>query len=171
MKKWKIWVALTALLVSGCASEETPVFETMGGDVYQTPETPVAGIVQMMIPENAAAQTMADSAAGELYTWDGNTLQIQTLSGGDIQKTIQTVTGMPWSELTVMRYERDGLTCYRTVWSAAGEEGVLLGRALIADDGYYHYCISLLSPEEADVGDLYDQMCASFAVSSGDAGK
>ena len=171
MKKWKIWIALGALLLSGCRAEETPVFETVGGDACAPQEKPAAGTVEMLIPESAAAQTMAEGAQGELYTWDGNTLQIQTLDAGDIQKTIETVTGMDYEALTVMSYEKNGMTCYQTVWSAAGEEGTLLGRALIADDGNYHYCVSLLSPEEQDTRDVYDRLCASFNIRSGDAGK
>ena len=46
-----------------------------------------------------------------------------------------------------------------------GEEGITLGRCMVADDGSYHYCVSLTSPENADVGEDYAQICASLDLS------
>lgn len=172
MKNWlKIAVALLALVLSACGPEETPVFETVGEDAYQQEEKPVAGRIELMIPEEAVAQTMSDELGGELYTWDDHTLQLQTMEGGDIRRTVESVTGFDYDGLTVMTSKKGDLMYYRTVWSTAGEEGTLLGRTLIADDGYYHYCISLLSPEDSDSGEVYDRLCASFAVTSGGASK
>ena len=68
-------------------------------------------------------------------------------------------------KLTVMEYERDGVQIYQTVWSCTSEEGITLGRCMVADDGNYHYCVSLLSPEEADVEEDYAQICASLDLS------
>ena len=171
VKKWKIWIALAALLLSGCAGGEQPVLETMNPEACAPVEKPAAGVIQMDIPGEAAAQTMSDPEAGEVYTWEDNTLQVQTLSGGDIRKTLEPITGMDYDSLTVMRYEKQGMTCYQTVWSTTGENGVQLGRALVADDGVYHYCVSFLSPEEKNTQDIYDSLCASFSVRNGDAGK
>lgn len=167
MKNWlKIAVALLALVLSACGPEETPVFETVGEDVYQQQEKPVAGQMELMLPEEAVAQTMSDDLGGELYTWEGHTLQLQTVEGGDIRRTVESVTGFDYDGLTVMASKKGDLMYYQTVWSTAGEEGTLLGRALIADDGYYHYCVSLLSPEDSDSGEVYDRLCASFSVTS-----
>lgn len=172
MKMWlKIAVALLALTLSACGPEETPVFETVGEEAYQQQETPVAGQMELMIPEEAVAEAMADGSGGELYTWDSYTLQLQTLDGGDIRKTVEAVTGFDYDSLTVMASRKGDLTYYQTVWSTAGEEGTLLGRALIADDGYYHYCVSLLSPEDSDSGEVYDRLCATFSVTAEGASK
>lgn len=172
VKNWlKIAVALLALVLSACGPEETPVFETVGEDAYQQEEKPVAGQMELMLPEEAVAQTMSDDLGGELYTWEGHTLQLQTVAGGDIRRTVESVTGFDYDGLTVMASKKGDLMYYRTVWSTAGEEGTLVGRALIADDGYYHYCVSLLSPEESDSGDTYERLCASFTVSYGSASK
>ena len=62
-------------------------------------------------------------------------------------------------------YLRGGLQFYQTVWSMTGEEGITLGRCMVADDGSYHYCISLTSPEDAAVGEDYAQICASLDLS------
>ena len=119
--------------------------------------------VSVWVPENAAAQTMAGE--GECYTWGENELRVQTFEGGDIRTTLQAVTGMDPERLTVMEYERDGVQLYQTVWSSTSEEGITLGRCMVADDGNYHYCISLLSPETADVEEDYARICASLDLS------
>ena len=170
MKKW-IWILIISLVLCGCGSEELPVLETVGPDACEPASKPEPGQIGVTIPEQAVAQTMTDGGSGQLYTWDGNTLHLQTLDSGDIRNTLTELTGFSYEDLTVMQYEKNDMTYYQTVWSTAGEDGTFLGRALIADDGYYHYCISLLSPEEADVQNLYDQMCATFSVKSGDDGK
>ena len=38
----------------------------------------------------------------------------------------------------------DGAKRYDFVWASAGENGDQLGRAVILDDGNYHYCLSVL---------------------------
>lgn len=167
----KIGAAVMALLLSGCGETETPVFETVGPEAYEQEAKPAAGQISVMIPEKAVSEAMADDSGGSLYTWDDHTLQLQTLDGGDIRSTVESITGFDYDSLTVMAYTKGELTYYQTVWSAAGEEGTLLGRALIADDGYYHYCVSLLSPEDSDAQEVYDSLCATFAVTNGDAGK
>ena len=40
-----------------------------------------------------------------------------------------------------------------------------LGRCMVADDGNYHYCISMVSPETADVGEEFARICASLDLS------
>ena len=42
MKKWKIWIALAALLLSGCAGGEQPVLETMNPEACAQVEKPAA---------------------------------------------------------------------------------------------------------------------------------
>ena len=172
MKTWlKITVAVLALVLSACGPEETPVFESVGEQAYEQESRPVAGRIALMIPEEAVSEAMADGLGGALYTWEDHTLQLQTLDGGDIRRTVESLTGFDYDDLTVMASKKGDLMYYRTVWSTAGEEGTMLGRALIADDGYYHYCVSLLSPEDSDSGEVYDRLCASFSVTNGNASK
>lgn len=172
MKVWlKIGVALLALALSACAPEETPVFETVGQDAYEQQTKPMAGNMELMIPEEAVKEAMSNGMGGELYTWDDYTLQLQTVEGGDIRRTVESVTGFDYDTLTVMASKKGDLMYYQTVWSAIGEEGTVLGRALIADDGNYHYCVSLLSPEDTDSGEVYDRLCATFSVTREGASK
>lgn len=170
MKKWLLLMGLAAAL-AGCARVEQPVMETIGpGSCAQESKT-TAGEISVMIPEEAVCEAMAPDEAGKLYTWDNHTLQLQTMDGGDIRKTVRKLTGLDYDDLTVMSYQKGDLTYHKTVWCAAGEDGTLMGRALVADDGAYHYCVSLLSPEDSDSAEVYDRLCASFAVTNGDEGK
>lgn len=161
MKKL-LWVIVLSICLVGCGADTEPVFETVADEIIE----PVAAEpkpISVWLPDGAAAQTMAE--AGECYTWNGCELRVQTLDGGDIRATLEQLTGLSADKLTVMEYERDGLQLYQSVWSMTGEEGITLGRCMVADDGNYHYCVSLLSPEEADVAEDYAQICASLDLS------
>lgn len=163
-----VWMMVLALALAGCGEAEAPVMETVG-DVYEVVRVEPENI-SVWVPDGAAAETMAEDGT-RCYTWDGCELRIQTLDGGDIRSTLQTLTGRSAESLTVMEYERQGLQLYQSVWSMTGEEGVTLGRCLVADDGNYHYCVSLLSPETLDVSDTYAEICASFTLHAEDAVK
>lgn len=157
-----VLVLSVMMLLSGCVNPAEPVFETVADPAVQSVAAEPAP-VSVWLPDTAAAQTAAEG--GSSYTWDECELRVQTLSGGDIRKTLEVLTGMAAERLTVMEYKRGELQMYQTVWSMTGEEGVTLGRCLVADDGNYHYCISLLSPETADVEDDYARICASLDLS------
>ena len=158
-----IWVLMVMVLLSGCVNMTEPVFETVN-DPAAEPVAAEPAPVWVWMPETAAAQTAAEEGSS-CYTWDDCELRVQTMKGGDIQGTLETLTGMSAQRLTVMEYKRGELQMYQTVWSMTGEEGITLGRCLVADDGAYHYCISLLSPENADVEDTYARICASLDLS------
>lgn len=163
MKKF-VCLLLLMTTLCGCGNMTEPVFETIADEI----EEPVSADPKPMavwLPDDAAAQTMADGETGECYTWGECELRVQTQTGGDIRSTLQKLTGLSPDRLTVMEYRRDGLQIYQTVWSATGEEGITLGRCMVADDGNYHYCISLLSPEDADVAEDFAQICASLDLS------
>lgn len=159
-----LWILAVMLLLTGCVNITEPVMETVADEIVE----PVAAEQKPMavwLPDDAAAQTMAEEEAGKCYTWGECELRLQTLDGGDIQATLRKLTGQDPEKLTVMEYQRDGLQMYQTVWSMTGEEGITLGRCMVADDGSYHYCISLTSPEDADVGEDYALICASLDLS------
>ena len=158
-----VWLLVLMMCMSGCVrSTDRAVMETVADGIIE----PVAADPKPMavwLPQEAAAQTMADGA--KCYTWAETELRLQTLRGGDIRGTLQALTGLDPQRLTVMEYERDGLQLYQTVWSMTGEEGVSLGRCMVADDGNYHYCISMISPENEDVAQTYARICASLDLS------
>ena len=69
---------------------------------------------------------------------------LETVGGGDLSATIQRISGYTPDNLTVMETAQNGAKRYDFVWASAGENGDQLGRAVILDDGNYHYCLSVL---------------------------
>lgn len=163
--KQVLLVLVMTLLFAGCTGETEPVFETVGNVSYEQGTPPAAQTIYIDVPDEATAQTMAGEDSPQIYTWEGYELRVETMEAGNVDATIQTITGLPAEKLTVMEQKIQDLNLYQTVWSTAGEEGVLLGRAMIADDGNYHYCVSLVSPEEVDSSQLYAQIVGSFSLS------
>ena len=144
MKKC-ILILMLLCMLSGCAAPE--VYETVS-DTLET--TPAAKPMQMILdmPQEAAQPTLQKETTEKLYHCDGYTLSLQTLAGGDLEKTLKTVTGRSREELTVMETLADHGSRYDCVWTAAGETGLQLGRACVLEDGNYHYVLSVMAPEE-----------------------
>lgn len=162
----KIWLILIlAIALAGCGQEEeTPVFETIGQIDYEQDPLPAAGEIKLLLPEGASSEAMAGEDGAQVYNWDGCELRLETMEAGDIRKTLESVTGVEYEQLTVMARDRDGMDFYETVFTSAGEDGLYIGRVMVADDGNYHYCVSLLTPEEVDSDEIYDQIYSTFAV-------
>ena len=166
-----VWILAVLLCFSGCGGTDKPMMETVA-DVILEPVAAEPKPMAVWLPDDAAAQTMAEGEGEQCYTWGECELRLQTMSCGDILATLSKLTGQDPQKLTVMEYERDGLRLYQTVWSMTGEEGITMGRCMVADDGSHHYCISLTSPENADVGEEYARICASLDLSGeADIGK
>lgn len=152
MKKMMTVLLLSALLMTGCGAQE--VFETLG-NVLQEPGITVAREISMMLPDEAAVCTMTGQS-GKLFLCDGYEITVETLSAGDLNSTVRSLTGFDRENLTVMQTQRGDLICYECVWSSAGEGGDQVSRAVILDDGYYHYCVTFSAGEE-DSGSLQQQ--------------
>lgn len=145
MKKILAFLLLTALL-SGCGAKET--FETVDDII---PAEPVVSPQQfsVQLPESAAAPTFQDENSGELYVCQGYTISKQIMESGDLEKTVKTLTGNNCDELELIKTLHDNCDRYDFVWTAAGEDGLQLGRACILDDGNYHYTVTAMAQEES----------------------
>lgn len=149
MKKCWIMLAL-ALLLPGCGTQET--METVS-DVYDAPVMAQVQQVELTLPEGAAVPSMENPEAGRIYLCDGYTLTVQTGEAGDLDKTLRQVTGYKKEQLTLMETQRGGVTRYECAWSAAGEGGDQVCRAVILDDGSYHYAVTAMT-DSAKAGEL-----------------
>lgn len=143
MKKCWIFVLL-ALLLSGCASEET--FETVA-DEWAAPVMAQPREISVNLPDNAVAPVL-ESDSEQVYLCEDYEIVIEKLSAGDLNATIQSICGYNKDQLTIMETQVQDVTRYDFVWASAGEKGDRLGRAVILDDGDYHYCMSLLRDAE-----------------------
>lgn len=141
MKKCWILLALT-LFLTGCGAQQT--FETVS-DVYDVHAMAQMQQVELSLPKDAAAASMENPDAGKIYLCDGYTLTVQTMEAGDLSRTLRQLTGYAKDQLTVMETQRGGVTRYESVWTAAGEGGDQVGRAVILDDGSYHYAVTVMA--------------------------
>lgn len=139
----KCWIAAAlALLLAGCGAQET--FETVS-DVYEVKDLPPAMQVQVMLPDDAAVPAMEDSRTGQIYLCDGYFVTVQILEAGDLNRTLQESTGFSKENLPIIETARDGLKRYECVWTSAGEAGDQVGRAVVLDDGSYHYVVTVMA--------------------------
>ncbi|MGN0998006.1 MAG: hypothetical protein ACI4PO_00465 [Faecousia sp.] len=152
MKKTRITILLTALMLTGCGSQ--PVFETLG-NILLEPGITAAREIHMILPDDAAVSSM-EGQTGAIYLCDGYEIMVETLSAGDLNETIQALTGFCREDLTVIQTQRDDLVCYECVWSSTGEGGDQVSRTMILDDGYYHYCVTFCAGAQ-DSGSLQRQ--------------
>lgn len=154
-------VVLLLLLLSGCGVQET--FETVS-DVYVQSAAAVQMEILLNIPREAVIQSLQNETGEKIYLCDGYTLTVQTLDAGDLNATIQTVSGYSRDSLTVLETAPGDYKRYDFVWSSAGEGGDQVGRAAILDDGSHHYVVACMAPAETsgDLRDVWDAIFDSF---------
>jgi len=148
MKKWIGMVLLLTVFLTGCAREE--VMETIA-DVYAVPAAAEPKRISVELPEDVVAPVM-ESTSEQVYLCNGYEIVIETREGGDLNDTMQAISGYEKNDLTVMT-TRDGENQrHEFVWAAAGEEGERIGRAVILDDGAHHYCMTILRDADTTEG-------------------
>ena len=160
LKKLCVMTALLCVL-SGCAGEST--METVADEVVLT-QAP-ARAIRVELPEETVLPVM-QTDTGTLYICRDFEVSVQTLPGGDVERTITSLTGFDRSGVTVMETEAGELHRFDLVWSCAGELGPEVGRASILSDGSYHYCLTVMTPEEhaRDYQEIFNGMFESFTI-------
>ena len=136
-----ICVMLALLMLTGCGAES--VLETVG-DPWTMTEA-IQKELMIKLPADAAAPVLQNEDGGRLYLCDGYVLTVQTLSGGDLDATLRQLTGFSKEQVTCMQTREGKNLKYSCVWSSAGEGGDHVGRAVILDDGSYHYAVTVMA--------------------------
>ena len=162
MKKCAILILAVLLMLSGCAAEET--METVS-DVLDAPVMAQMREISLVLPEEAASPTV-ESDSERVYLCEDYEITVQILDGGNLDQTVKTLSGYERDVLTVVSTRKDNLDRHEFVWACAGEEGDLVGRAMILDDGCYHYCVCVLGEAEQAMENkvLWDDMFRSFTL-------
>lgn len=162
MKKYGWIILALMLLLTGC--QAVPTFETLG-NVYAHQEVPEQRTFSLELPAEAAAQTMTGET-GTIYFCDGYEIVLEILSAGDINGTVQTLSGFDADALTVMQTKSSDHNCYECAWTSAGEAGFQVARTKILDDGVWHYCLTVFAPAD-NAGELqktWQQLFDSFGL-------
>lgn len=133
-------IMLCTFLLCGCAAEET--FETVLDELV-LPVMAQPREIAVNLPDNALAPVLSGTGA-QLYFSEDYEIIIETMSAGDLSGTIQAISGYEKGKLTILETKQQDISRYEFVWVSAGEKGDRLGRAVILDDGTYHYCMSVL---------------------------
>lgn len=134
------WILLLAVLLTGCAAEET--LETVADELL-IPAMAQPREIQVTLPGEAALPAM-ETDTGRAYLCQDYEIYIQTLEAGDLENTVRTLSGYARDSLTVLETVQENLKRYDFVWSCAGETGDRIGRAAVLDDGSYHYTLTIL---------------------------
>lgn len=158
MKKIFAIVLLCAAL-TGCAATET--FETLGNVEHERSEQAAAGKLTLSLPSSASKEAFSNGG-DTMYDCDGYTLMLQTLSSGDLTRTVRAISGFSPDKLTLMESRADGYGRYEWVWTAAGEGTDVICRAAVLDDGNYHYCLYTIAAAQ-DAGTLTQEWNAVFS--------
>lgn len=137
----KIWVILPlVLLLQGCGAEDT--LETISDELVQSVMASPRQIT-VRLPDDTVAPVL-ESDQEQVYLCQDYEILVETMASGDLNETVRHLSGYEKEKLTLVQTEQEDVKRYEFVWVSAGEEGERLGRAVILDDGNYHYCLSVL---------------------------
>lgn len=128
------------LLLSGCGAQET--VETVSDELV-APVMAQPREISVRLPEGAIAPVLEGEGC-QIYMSEDYEIAIETLASGDLESTVEKLSGYNKDSLTVMETKQGETDRYDFVWVSTGERGDRLGRAVILDDGQYHYCMSVL---------------------------
>ena len=142
-----VWMVLLAVMLCGCSAEET--LETVN-DEWIVPAMAQPREISVRLPDNVVMPVLEQDGS-RIYMADGYEIMLETLASGDLNATIRDLSGYEKDQLTILETRQGDADRYEFVWTTAGERGDRLGRAVILDDGDYHYCMSVLR----DAGDTF----------------
>ena len=158
VKKWG-FVCLLVIFLTGCGAEET--LETVN-DEWVVPVMAQPRQISVRLPDNAVAPVL-EQEGRQLYMAEGYEIMVETLAAGDLDATIRSLSGYGKEQLTVLETRQENADRYEFVWTTAGEKGDRLGRAVILDDGDYHYCMSVLR-DTGDTQIVWRDVFSSFSL-------
>lgn len=162
MKRIIIAAALAVLLLTGCAAKEA--LETVT-DVYAPSGTAQLREIVLELPKGASVAALSAEETGSIYFCDGYTVTVQTLPGGDLDRTLRELTGYSEEKLKVMETAAGECTRYDFVWTCAGENGDQTCRGAVLSDGNYHYAVTTMT-EGSRAGAMNQTLQKLFATFS-----
>ena len=164
MKKWLCWILLPVIL---CGCSQQKVLETVS-DEYVPPTVIAMQQMAVDIPDGAVVSAMADDTSGSIYFCDGYTMTLQTMASGDLNETVNSVTGYDASQLELIETASGNANRYDWVWVSAGEGEEQVCRGAILDDGNYHYVLTCMTgaSNAQSVQECWQTLFRSFCLTT-----
>ena len=159
----KCWLTVfLCLLLAGCAQQ---AYETMS-DHYELPEDLAARQVSLLLPQEASLLSEKDSSTEQCYLCKDFMVSVQTFAGGDLSRTLRLVSGYERDQIAVLELREEDWKRYECVWASVGESGDQLCRAVILDDGDFHYVLTLetLAEHSAQLREAWQEIVRSFSL-------
>lgn len=162
MKKLLMILCCT-LILAGCGAVET--FETVGAVDHEQDAIAVMAQTSLSLPEDAAAEVF-ENGTDKLYLCEDYTIVTQILPAGDLDATVEALCGYERDALTIVESAADDTSRYDWVWTAASDDGDLICRAAVLDDGSYHYCLCAMAPANTvgQLTDVWNSLFSSFVL-------
>lgn len=163
MKKW-ICLLLLPVLLTGCGAVET--FETLGDVPHVSPGPGQLRQVVLQLPEDAALETANTEDGITVYSCDGYDIILQHFSSGNLTATVKTLSGFEPAQLTMVESACGDHDRYDWVWTAISEEGEMVCRGAVLDDGAHHYALCVIAPSQQarQVQSQWNALFASFCL-------
>ena len=156
-------ITIVVMLILGLSGCSAPVSFEAVTDVWEQGELPEPRDMAVLLPSDATVQTMSGEQ-GVLYFCDGYEVAEQVFRSGDLSATLEEVTGYPEARLSVVVTDGVEGKHYYCAWTSTGETGDLVCRAVIVDDGNYHYCLTVMAEAEKSAGmqEVWSQILSTY---------
>ena len=163
MKKVSL-ILLVVLLLTGCGSVET--WETLGDVPHDVPVGVQLRQVMLTLPSDAALEASVAENGMNVYICEDYWMVLQNFEAGDLNGTVKQLSGFVPAQLTMMESNCQDHARYDWVWTAASEEGEVVCRGALLDDGRNHYtlCVFALSEQAKQVQGQWNDLFASFCL-------
>lgn len=151
------------LLLTGCTAVET--FETLGLVDHEQDVVAVMAKTSLSLPDDAALSVF-ENGSDKLYLCDEYTIVTQVLPAGDLNSTVTTICGYAPESLTIMESVAGEAERYDWVWTSASDDGDLVCRAAVLNDGSYHYCLYAMATAASagELAETWNSLFASFSI-------
>ena len=160
-----LMVLLLSVVLCGCQGQRD--YETLS-DAYVQPNVPAMGEITLLLPTSAEVVTMESEENGKLWLCEEYWVCLQTWQAGDLKKTLHALTGQSEEDLDLIKLDNAQSKRYECVWLSTGENGDQINRAIILDDGNYHYALTLHTAAETAgvLAPQWKNITATFGVST-----
>ena len=146
MKKLGLVLTMAAMLLTGCARQETAALETVEDGLRAAKSEPYT--IVFTAPEDVTQETFGEDGAAQLYRTEDGSCEITTevLDATSVDEAVEALSGIPAAQLTLTRLRGRPVPEYRFAWASAGEEGETVSACALLTTEDYYYAVTVTEP-------------------------